>query len=63
MKDRIVIDPEILAGKPVIAGTRISVEFMLIATGVLIGGVFCVVARDRVRVRALRLKPSASPSW
>jgi uncharacterized protein (DUF433 family) len=26
---RIVLDPEILAGKPVIRGTRISVEFVL----------------------------------
>ena len=28
-KSRIVIDPGILAGKPVIKGTRISVEFVL----------------------------------
>lgn len=27
--ERIVIDPEILAGKPVIRGTRLAVEFML----------------------------------
>jgi len=27
--DRIVIDGEILAGKPIIKGTRISVEFVL----------------------------------
>ena len=27
--DRIVIDPEILAGKPVIRGTRLAVEFIL----------------------------------
>ncbi len=29
MSDRIVIDQKILAGKPVIRGTRISVEFIL----------------------------------
>ena len=32
MKDwekRIIVDPEILAGKPVIKGTRLSVEFIL----------------------------------
>ncbi|MBI4918530.1 DUF433 domain-containing protein [archaeon] len=29
MNGRIVIDPEILAGKPVIKGTRMSVEFIL----------------------------------
>jgi uncharacterized protein (DUF433 family) len=27
--DRIVLNPEILAGKPVIRGTRLSVEFLL----------------------------------
>jgi uncharacterized protein (DUF433 family) len=27
--DRIVIDPEILAGKPVVRGTRLAVEFVL----------------------------------
>lgn len=28
-KERIVFDPEILAGKPIIKGTRISVDFIL----------------------------------
>ena len=28
-EDRIVVDPEILAGKPVVKGTRISVELVL----------------------------------
>jgi uncharacterized protein (DUF433 family) len=28
-QDRIVVDPEILAGKPVVRGTRISVELVL----------------------------------
>jgi uncharacterized protein (DUF433 family) len=27
--DRIVVDPEILAGKPAIRGTRLAVEFIL----------------------------------
>jgi len=27
--ERILVDPEILAGKPVIRGTRIAVEFIL----------------------------------
>lgn len=27
--DRIIVDPEILAGKPVIRGTRLAVEFIL----------------------------------
>ena len=27
--ERIVVDPEILAGKPVIRGTRLAVEFIL----------------------------------
>jgi len=28
-KDRVTFDPDILAGKPIIKGTRISVEFIL----------------------------------
>jgi uncharacterized protein (DUF433 family) len=28
-RDRIAIDPEILKGKPIIKGTRISVEFII----------------------------------
>ena len=28
-KERIVVDPEILVGKPIIKGTRISVELLL----------------------------------
>ena len=28
-RDRIVVDPEILVGKPVVKGTRISVEFVI----------------------------------
>jgi uncharacterized protein (DUF433 family) len=28
-RERIVIDPEILAGKPVVRGTRLAVEFIL----------------------------------
>ena len=29
LSNRIVVDPEILAGKPVIRGTRLAVEFIL----------------------------------
>lgn len=29
MQDRVVFDPNILGGKPVIKGTRVSVEFIL----------------------------------
>jgi len=29
VKDRIVVDPEILGGKPVVRGTRIPVELVL----------------------------------
>ena len=28
-QDRITLDPDILAGKPVVKGTRLSVEFIL----------------------------------
>jgi uncharacterized protein (DUF433 family) len=28
-QDRIVLDPEILAGKPIIKGTRLAVDFIL----------------------------------
>jgi uncharacterized protein (DUF433 family) len=28
-RDRIVIDPEILVGKPVVKGTRLAVEFVI----------------------------------
>jgi uncharacterized protein (DUF433 family) len=35
-RDRIELDPEVLAGKPVVRGTRLAVEFVLemIASGV-----------------------------
>jgi uncharacterized protein (DUF433 family) len=35
LTERIVVDPKVLAGKPVVRGTRISVEFVvdLLATG------------------------------
>jgi len=35
LRDRIAIDPKVLVGKPVVAGTRISVEFVvdLLASG------------------------------
>ncbi len=29
MNERITLDPEILAGKPVVCGTRLSVEFVI----------------------------------
>jgi uncharacterized protein (DUF433 family) len=29
ISERIVVDPEVLAGKPVIRGTRLAVEFIL----------------------------------
>lgn len=29
LSERIVVDPEILAGKPVIRGTRLAIEFIL----------------------------------
>ena len=29
LKERIVVNPEILAGKPVVRGTRLAVEFIL----------------------------------
>ena len=29
LADRIVIDPEVLTGKPLVRGTRLSVEFIL----------------------------------
>jgi len=29
MEERIVLDPKILSGKPIIKGTRISVEFVI----------------------------------
>lgn len=28
-KDRITVDPDVLAGKPIVQGTRVSVEFLL----------------------------------
>jgi uncharacterized protein (DUF433 family) len=28
-RDRVVIDPEILVGKPVVKGTRLAVEFVI----------------------------------
>jgi uncharacterized protein (DUF433 family) len=29
LSERIVVDPEVLAGKPVIRGTRLAIEFIL----------------------------------
>ena len=51
MFDRITSDPAILAGKPIIRGTRISVEMMLewIASG---------ATRDDIVTRHPQLKPA-----
>jgi uncharacterized protein (DUF433 family) len=40
--DRIIIDPDILAGKPILRGTRISVELLLelLANNWTYGGIF-----------------------
>ena len=44
--ERIVIDPEILAGKPVVRGTRLAVEFILelLAAGQSEADIFASVA-------------------
>ncbi len=44
MFDRIVSDPAILGGKPIIRGTRISVEFILEL--IVSGGSVVEIARD-----------------
>ena len=28
-KERIILDPEVLAGKPIVKGTRLAVEFVI----------------------------------
>ena len=72
--DRIVLDPAILAGKPVIRGTRLSVEFVI---GLLAAGwskadivenypslghddVLACLAYARDRLRDERIYPSAT---
>lgn len=72
--DRIVLDPAILAGKPVIRGTRLSVEFVI---GLLADGwseadiagnypgighddVLACLAYARDRLRDERVYPSAA---
>jgi uncharacterized protein (DUF433 family) len=72
--DRIVLDPAILAGKPVIRGTRLSVEFII---GLLADGwseaeivenypgmahddVLACLAYARDRLRDERIYPSAA---
>jgi uncharacterized protein (DUF433 family) len=73
-QDRIVLDPAILAGKPVIRGTRLSVEFVI---GLLADGwseadlaanypglshedVLACLAYARDRLREERIFPSAA---
>ena len=55
---RIVLDPAVLAGKPVIRGTRLSVEFIL---GLLADGwrrpIFCASTRTSLMMTL----PLASP--
>jgi hypothetical protein len=53
MSDWIVADPEILAGKPCIKGTRISVEFIL---ELLASGATLVVAERREEVVRVRVR-------
>jgi len=72
--DRIILDPAILAGKPVIRGTRLSVEFVI---GLLADGwseadivenypglrhddVLACLAYARDRLRDERIYPSAT---
>jgi len=53
-RDRIVLDPAILAGKPLIRGTRLSVEFVI---GLLADA---CLAYARGRLRDERIRPSAA---
>ena len=74
LHDRIVLDPAILAGKPVVRGTRLSVEFVigLLADGwseaeivgkypgVEHGDVLACLAYARDRLRDERIYPRAA---
>ena len=55
---RITLDPDILAGKPVIAGTRLSVEFII---GLLADGWVEADILRNYRASPERTSPPASP--
>ena len=49
--DRIVVDPDILVGKPIVNGTRLSVDFLLglLAQGWTESEIFAQLSRPRAR--------------
>lgn len=60
---RIVVDPKVLVGKPVIRGTRITVEQILRELGAGMGDAEILAAHPRLTAEDIRAAQAFAADW